>query len=684
MLLRAADCIMVRTLSSFLLSISRDKKSAFHSLMSLRWVCMLITLLALAGLPAAADHLQDQVTREAPSGPEVTRAAAHFIRAKQCIEKGSYDEAIALLTEILEKLPLVDDHVLYWRSLAYEKKGDVDRALSDLSLIRSLKPDTPLLKKLRRREIEISTKTGNDQISVMLREFVEDYPGELDMKLTYARHLERQGDHDSAQRLFREIYVSASPLSEVAAHELTPAGIPTEDLVVRGKNLNAAFLFSEAEQCFRAALHKGTVDSRADIEQGLARSLFGQKRYKEAAELYRKGRSPYWYARSLIRARQIEVFEAELPRLRQRQDSRLSQVLIAYGNLKRREGDTKKALSIFRHISARYPGSREDALWAIGWMQYRSGNCRAALRTFSDLQKRYGDARYRYWKNKCRQHLDGEEITPISAQEEALGYRDFYGFLSLLRHGGSLPVVKKTGETREESLPPRIDILIAFGLRDDAASELLSLSRKCKTAQQLRSLSLEFQRLGKFDSAISVISRTRYDEMNHRLFYPYGYWEEVESASRRAEVDPLLVLSVIREESAFNPRARSVAGAVGLMQLMPETGKRLGRNLDIDLGSPAKLTEPVSNVLAGAYYLSQLLSSFHSVPVALAAYNAGEEVVLEWLSKADFRGVDDFIEDIPYDETRNYVKRVIATYMEYVRGAGKTDSSTIRKLILNL
>ncbi|HSB51497.1 MAG TPA: tetratricopeptide repeat protein, partial [Dissulfurispiraceae bacterium] len=435
----------------------------------------MIVLLAMAGIPAAADRLQDQAAPEAPPGPEVTKAAAHFIKAKQCIEKESYDEAIDLLTEVLEELPLVDDHVLYWRSLAYEKKGDIDRALSDLSLIRSLKPDTLLLKKLRRREIEIGTKTDTGEIGVMLKEFVDDYPGELDMKLLYARHLERQGNHDAARRLFREIYVTASPLSEVAAHELTPAGISTQDLVVRGKNLNAAFLFSDAEQCFRAALHKGIVDSRTDIEQGLARSLFGQKRYREAAELYKKGRSPHWYARSLLRARQIETFEAELPRLRQHRDSRLAPVFIAYGNVKRREGDMKKALSVFRDVSARYPAAREDAIWAIGWMQYRSGNYKAALRTFLDLYKRHGDTRYRYWVNKCRQRLD-EEVTHSSAQEGDVSHRDFYGFLSLLSRGGSLPAVAKASESREETLPPRISILIALGLTDDAASELLSLS----------------------------------------------------------------------------------------------------------------------------------------------------------------------------------------------------------------
>ncbi|MGE5239662.1 MAG: hypothetical protein ACM3ON_12770, partial [Chloroflexota bacterium] len=92
----------------------------------------MIVLLAMAGIPAAADRLQDLAAPEAPPGPEVTKAAAHFIKAKQCIEKESYDEAIDLLTEVLEELPLVDDHVLYWRSLAYEKKGDIDRALSDL------------------------------------------------------------------------------------------------------------------------------------------------------------------------------------------------------------------------------------------------------------------------------------------------------------------------------------------------------------------------------------------------------------------------------------------------------------------------------------------------------------------------------------------------------------------------
>ncbi len=143
----------------------------------------------------------------------------------------------------------------------------------------------------------------------------------------------------------------------------------------------------------------------------------------------------------------------------------------------------------------------------------------------------------------------------------------------------------------------------------------------------------------------------------NQFLYPLAYMEIIERIAQRYEIDPLLVLSIIREESRFVPDATSIAGALGLMQLMPATAKRFDRNLKIGINNPKDILDIKNNLHIGICYLSNLIKDFGSYTYAIAAYNAGEDAVKKWLKVGKYKSVDEFIEDIPYNETRNYVKR---------------------------
>ena len=140
----------------------------------------------------------------------------------------------------------------------------------------------------------------------------------------------------------------------------------------------------------------------------------------------------------------------------------------------------------------------------------------------------------------------------------------------------------------------------------------------------------------------------------------------IHETSKVLGVDPFLILSIIRSESAFNSRALSSAGAQGLMQLMPYTAVRLARLLDDQEFRLDQLQVTNTNILYGSLYLSMLLHYFngHEIP-AIAAYNAGPQVVTKWLKECRNCPVDAFVEFIPYAETRNYVKKVISAYSGY-------------------
>ena len=147
--------------------------------------------------------------------------------------------------------------------------------------------------------------------------------------------------------------------------------------------------------------------------------------------------------------------------------------------------------------------------------------------------------------------------------------------------------------------------------------------------------------------------------------YPMPFRNLVEKHAARSQVDPDLIQALMREESRFNPSARSSTGAIGLTQLMPMTAQKVARALNMGGVREASLFQPETNIKLGAKYVGMLLSELGSVPYAVAAYNAGPEVVKRWLARRAGVELDAWVEEIPFAETRNYVKRVLASYAAY-------------------
>ncbi len=141
------------------------------------------------------------------------------------------------------------------------------------------------------------------------------------------------------------------------------------------------------------------------------------------------------------------------------------------------------------------------------------------------------------------------------------------------------------------------------------------------------------------------------------LLFPVRYWKEIVENSKSA--DPVLVKALIRQESAFNPYARSRAKAAGLMQLIYPTARIFG------VRQPKQLLNPEANIHAGSEFLARLINEFGSVELALAAYNAGPGVVRQWQKRYPTNNIDLFVEMIPYTETREYVRLVTRNYKVY-------------------
>ena len=148
--------------------------------------------------------------------------------------------------------------------------------------------------------------------------------------------------------------------------------------------------------------------------------------------------------------------------------------------------------------------------------------------------------------------------------------------------------------------------------------------------------------------------------------YPISYWDLIKKYSAQNRLDPYLVAALMAQESTFVHDIKSHAGAYGLMQMMPHTGRSYARKLKIPY-SLRLLTTPEPNIRMGTMYLADKIREFGSVPLALASYNAGETPVRRWMREFPDLPQDEFIDSIPYPETQQYVKRLLGTAEDYRR-----------------
>jgi soluble lytic murein transglycosylase len=151
-----------------------------------------------------------------------------------------------------------------------------------------------------------------------------------------------------------------------------------------------------------------------------------------------------------------------------------------------------------------------------------------------------------------------------------------------------------------------------------------------------------------------------------RILFPEAWWDTIETESARNHIDPYLVASLIRQESEFDASAISYANAYGLMQLLPSTGRTMAREEGMAHFETFQLLDPATNIRLGTRYLRQMLDRFGGVvEYALAAYNAGDNRVADWQAAGPYYGIDEFVESIPFTQTREYVQAILRNEETY-------------------
>jgi soluble lytic murein transglycosylase len=352
----------------------------------------------------------------------------------------------------------------------------------------------------------------------------------------------------------------------------------------------------------------------------------------------------------------------------------------------------ESAAATFKELYEKFPTGRraERAAWKYGWSAYKARNYAETIRVFESASAAFPRSDYRpsymYWT--ARAHAKKGSASE-SAARMRLVYTDYansyYGRLAAahLRRAGALPRTEvahasQTSAAPASALPNEstIRLLLSIGLYDDAIRELRYAQRASGTSPAVEAtIAWAYHRKGELRRAITLMRRA-YPQFltanGHQVpaailqvIFPLTYWPAIQREAKARKLDPYLVAALIAQESTFDPKIRSAANAWGLMQILPSTGRRLARNVGIRRFQTSTLTDPNANLKIGTLYFSQLVRQFGGTYYALASYNAGENRVVRWKAERPGLDEDEFIDDIPFPETQNYVKRILGTAEDY-------------------
>lgn len=316
-----------------------------------------------------------------------------------------------------------------------------------------------------------------------------------------------------------------------------------------------------------------------------------------------------------------------------------------------------KALIYFGNI----PGGEwqaRAAIWQKDW--------RAAKKAINQMNiDELGSTRWQYWLGRSQAAL-GEQSAANQTFAAILGKRDYYSFLASdhltqpykMNHR---PIAMTDQDLTALKQQPAIQRLHEFYLQDmllEARREAYHLSQT-RTDRELQMIATLTHQWGWHNQTIALLGKAQYwDALDLR--FPIVFDNEVRKAGKTNDLDPSWVLAIARQESAFNPTARSHAGAMGLMQLMPDTGRLISKLINRPLKQLNELYRPARNIELGSAYLRRMYDENQRNPVlATAAYNAGPHRVARWLPSENLEA-DIWAENIPFNETRHYVQTVLS------------------------
>jgi soluble lytic murein transglycosylase len=679
------------------------------------------TLTAMRGLTAAVCLVSVVLLGAAPAGlpPDVRE---RFSLAVAAHKAGDWSAAAREFADPVWSGTPLEDYALLYRADSMLRQGDTAAARALATQATDRTPESGLTPSALIWAASVQSTAGDPNAAVgLLQRVLASHPDRPDVPRTrylLGAALLAAGDQQEAAKVFAALWLQApasygdaaeAQLKALADAGVTVAGASSAERALRAERLLAGGLLERARGEAEALVAENPAP---DVRERALRVVMNASRRlgRDEAALAAAGDGL-----AIAPAERRPAWLLELGRLRQRRDREAAlatldrlvrehpkspdaaEALLLKADLLEAANRPAEAEKTYVRLAADYPDedAAAAALWRLGWAGWFRGNLLETTARWTRLQTARGGQSLRdsatYWLGRTWERRGDRE--QAARQFGALvrdAPRTYYGLLAAKRApgsapGGAAPAFAFPADPLEalqgDARFARAEALRGVGLREFADEELDDLTRRSMgEPRRLYALSAAYVADERYHMALRILRRsflgvarsgTGSPREFWEMFYPLGWRDALTAAAGRAAVDPFLVAAVVREESSFYPGARSRVGARGLMQLMPDTGRAVAQARQIPFPDVDVLDQPVTNLELGSTFFAGLLREFGDPRLAAAAYNAGPTRVREWWAGRRSDDLEVWVDQIPYNETRAFVKRVMLSYEEYRRVYGE-------------
>ena len=651
--------------------------------------------------------------------------------AIKLVSDGAYTRALTLLAEpALLQSPL-GNYASYYAaeaSLKLSRTGDAKRAFQALE---ARQPVGYLVQAAAIGEAEADEASSDFTAAIAIYErMLRDGVGAVDdISMRLGRAAKAAGDVNKASDAYARVYFddALSELAPSAGAELQrlPTQMPIaagndryKKELARAEKIFAAKLYTPSRAAFEALAPSAVGDDHELVSLRIAECDYFLKRARQARDeahpfiehASRKAEALFFYGAASLDLNDRATFVTTIRRVADEFPSETwaEEALNGLADYYiKKANDDDQADRILAELYSKYPkgAHAERAAWRVGWRAYKEQRYRDAIRVFEQAAHDFNRSDYRppwlYWSGRAHEALGEQALAEERYKLELADYRNTYhGHLALQRMTGYTPpprIILAADVQSSDSapalapLPPNaqtIQDLLAANLLDDAMNELrfaaltwgdpspVEATIAWVERQQGRS-ETGVQRFNDWRGSMNVMKRAYPQYLAaggeqlpwdvQSIIFPIAYWDTIQKYSAANGLDPFIVAALTAQESTFVADIKSYAGAVGLMQFRPPDGREWARktNLTYSLGL---LSNGDASLKMGTAYLADLVRRFDGqMYLALTAYNAGPGRAHGWADERPGMPQDEFIDDIPYPETQNYVKKILATAEDYRR-----------------
>jgi len=642
--------------------------------------------------------------------------------------------AIEFFRNAQQDFPVLDDYLRFWIGEAMLNLGDAKQAAVLLESIPLAVPDSNILAQAAYRTGEAWYQASScpDAVNWIGKAIAlsEKHPSAPKAYLRLGACQLREQDIDAGRETLTQLWVrfpykpEAKEAESLLASNLggLPWTVKPADRLKRAQSyLSQAYHEEAIEELKQFIAEDPRSPHRAEVELKIGIAQVRLKQYDRAQDTFQtlaKGRglesreATVWLTRVFLRQGEgdklLQVANA-LPSSSLSAEQK-GQVLLFAGIWLEDHEKYDEAIVKYRQIARKGDPSAQRAggQWRVGWAYYRTGRYREAAKALQgliDLHDGDYEPQALYWLGRAAES-SGDPQSQEWYGELCQRYRYTY-YCQLARERTT---IENAGDASSdiptalngapvdaasvESTMTRSDIeqqtayrraieLKNLGLDTDAAREVAALTdRYAQDPDLLITLATLLNEVGDYHHALRM-ARARFRDKLERtgeavvpslwtVAYPTGLMPTIMAQGAKG-VDPNLVAAIIREESQYDEKAVSRAGAIGLMQVMPATANNVAKRIGFPAVVRDDLFDQETNIRIGVRYVEQLLDQFSgNLVYTIASYNAGPIVVGKWIAEHRNKSQDEFVELIPYQETRQYVKRVLRSYREYVRLRGQS------------